>query len=67
MLIYNSNSNNVKLKKDYKRVGSKRPHLSLKRGTKASTTLKVDRTKRKRLKRENIKFLKELGFEVKNK
>lgn len=69
MYIYNATNNNknTAIKKGYKKAQRKKPRLSIGRGIKVSTTLNRKRTKRRRLKRENIKFLKQLGFQVKKK
>lgn len=66
MFIYNNNNLN-NFKKGYKIAQRKRSHLSLKSGTEGSTASSYKSTKHKRLKKENIEFLQQLGFEVKKK
>lgn len=69
MLIYNNDNNNkVKFEKNHKIARSKQSHHSSKRDAKGTTSLKkVKSTKRKQLKKENIQFLKQLGFKIRKK
>lgn len=67
MFIYNSNNYKHSSKKGYKTAQRKRSRRSIGRGIKGSTALKRRKTKRKQVKKQNIKFLKQLGFQVKKK
>lgn len=71
MFIYNCNNNNNNYKhstkKGYKTAQRKQSRRSIGRGIKDSTALKRKSAKRKQLKKQNIQFLKQLGFQVKKK
>lgn len=68
MYIYNiNNNNNTNFERGYKIVQRRESHLSLGRDVKDITASNSKSAKCRRLTKQNIKFLKQLGFQVNKK